>query len=90
MLIQSLIIIVFYFLLQLEALDYATKLLEKYLPGVKVFPAVGNHESAPVNRYIFETSFVAITIAKTKMPVMFKCPSCSEECLISTSLSCMS
>lgn len=36
---------------QLQALDYATKLLEKYLPGLKVFSAVGNHESAPVNSF---------------------------------------
>ena len=35
---------------QLKALDYATKRIKKYLPGLKVFPAVGNHEGAPVNR----------------------------------------
>lgn len=73
---------VIFVLLQLQALDYATKLLEKYLPGLKVFSAVGNHESAPVNRYKFWNNFVVVTI-----PVKFKRPSCSEECLISTVLS---
>ena len=38
------------FFLQIAALDYANKLIVKYLPGLKVFPAVGNHEGAPVNR----------------------------------------
>ena len=51
--INKVIIIVIFVLLQLQALDYATKLLEKYLPGLRVFPAVGNHEGAPVNRYKF-------------------------------------
>ena len=40
------------FFLQIAALDYANKLIVKYLPGLKVFPAVGNHEGAPVNRLI--------------------------------------
>ena len=40
------------FYLQIAALDYANKLIVKYLPGLKVFPAVGNHEGAPVNRLI--------------------------------------
>ena len=36
--------------LQIAAIDYATKMIVKYLPGLKVYPAVGNHEGAPVNR----------------------------------------
>ncbi|KAL9981128.1 hypothetical protein ACROYT_G009792 [Oculina patagonica] len=36
---------------QKEAIEYAIKLILKYLPGVKVFPAVGNHEGAPVNSF---------------------------------------
>lgn len=36
---------------QIAALDYANKLIVEYLPGLKVFPAVGNHEGAPVNSF---------------------------------------
>ncbi|RMX37741.1 hypothetical protein pdam_00006577 [Pocillopora damicornis] len=36
---------------QKEAINYASQLLEKYMPGVTIFPAVGNHEGAPVNSF---------------------------------------
>ncbi|XP_077990260.1 sphingomyelin phosphodiesterase-like [Glandiceps talaboti] len=36
---------------QLEILDEITEMFSKYFPGVKVYPAVGNHESAPVNSF---------------------------------------
>ena len=41
-----------YFFVQKEAINYASQLLEKYMPGVTIFPAVGNHEGAPVNRCV--------------------------------------
>lgn len=45
-----------YFLTQISALKYAVQMVRRYLPELKVYPAVGNHESAPVNRYM--TSFI--------------------------------
>ncbi|XP_071502434.1 sphingomyelin phosphodiesterase-like [Diadema antillarum] len=36
---------------QLKILDMVTDLLMKYFPGVKVYPTLGNHESAPVNSF---------------------------------------
>lgn len=36
---------------QISALNYAVKMVSKYLPGLKIYPAVGNHESAPVNSF---------------------------------------
>ncbi|XP_053313908.1 sphingomyelin phosphodiesterase [Spea bombifrons] len=36
---------------QLNALETITGLIRKYLGPVKVYPAVGNHESAPVNSF---------------------------------------
>ncbi|XP_006818659.1 sphingomyelin phosphodiesterase-like [Saccoglossus kowalevskii] len=36
---------------QLEVLKEITDMLLKYFPGVKVYPAVGNHESSPVNSF---------------------------------------
>ena len=37
---------------QLSILANITSLFKKYLPGKPVFFAIGNHESAPVNRYL--------------------------------------
>lgn len=36
---------------QLYILDTLVKLMLKYFPGKTIFPAVGNHESAPVNSF---------------------------------------
>ncbi|EDO31208.1 predicted protein, partial [Nematostella vectensis] len=36
---------------QLKSLDNAVDLILHYLPGVKVFPAIGNHEGSPVNSF---------------------------------------
>ena len=36
---------------QVAAIDNAVKIMLKYFPDVPVFPAVGNHEGSPVNRY---------------------------------------
>ena len=38
---------------QLYVLEVITRLLKTYLPGKTVYPAVGNHEGVPVNRYSF-------------------------------------
>jgi hypothetical protein len=34
--------------------------LTKTFPGIPIFPALGNHESAPVNRYVNVRVFKAI------------------------------
>jgi hypothetical protein len=34
--------------------------LTKTFPGIPIFPALGNHESAPVNRYVNAGVFKAI------------------------------
>jgi len=36
---------------QISALKYAVQMVRRYLPELKVYPAVGNHESAPVNSF---------------------------------------
>ena len=38
---------------QLYVLEVITRLLKTYLPGKTMYPSVGNHEGAPVNRYSF-------------------------------------
>ena len=38
---------------QLYVLEVIRRLLKTYLPGKTVYPAVGNHEGVPVNRYSF-------------------------------------
>ena len=38
---------------QLYVLEVIRRLLKPYLPGKTVYPAVGNHEGVPVNRYSF-------------------------------------
>lgn len=51
-----------------------TDLLVKYFPNKRIFPALGNHESAPVNRsdlllyilYIFSVNFWINIIVSTK------------------------
>ena len=35
---------------QIRVQDYVNGLFMKYFPGKIVFPSIGNHESAPVNR----------------------------------------
>lgn len=39
-----------FILLKISSLNFAGNTLLKYFPGAKVFPTVGNHEGAPVNR----------------------------------------
>ncbi|KAH6928724.1 hypothetical protein HPB50_018775 [Hyalomma asiaticum] len=34
----------------LDIMEYTVKMIEKYLPGVPVYPALGNHEGQPVDR----------------------------------------
>ncbi|XP_046847921.1 sphingomyelin phosphodiesterase-like [Xenia sp. Carnegie-2017] len=36
---------------QIKAMESAVKLFIKYFPDIKVYPAMGNHESAPVNSF---------------------------------------
>ncbi|XP_071959555.1 sphingomyelin phosphodiesterase-like [Antedon mediterranea] len=36
---------------ELEILNEVTDMLLKYFPNTKIFPAIGNHESAPVNSF---------------------------------------
>lgn len=42
----------------LEIIDYTIRALVSYLPGIPVFPALGNHEGEPVDRYSREVSFL--------------------------------
>ncbi|XP_071502433.1 sphingomyelin phosphodiesterase-like [Diadema antillarum] len=35
----------------LKMIDFVTDLLMKYFPGVKIYPSLGNHESAPVDSF---------------------------------------
>ena len=44
--------LMFYFNFKLEAMEAAVKLFIKYFPNTPVYPAMGNHESAPVNRLV--------------------------------------
>lgn len=39
---------------QLDILTKCVDLMHKYLPNKTVFPSLGNHESAPVNRYLLQ------------------------------------
>ena len=49
-------------LAQLNILKEMMDLFKKYLPSKTVFPAVGNHESAPVNRYVPDSTLQAPAI----------------------------
>lgn len=35
----------------LDIMEYTVKMIEKYLPGVPVYPALGNHEGQPVDSF---------------------------------------
>ncbi len=37
---------------QLLTLEYITKQLLRYFPDTPIFPALGNHESSPVNKWV--------------------------------------
>ena len=45
--------------------------MRKYLPDKRVFPSLGNHESAPVNRYIAGVSNTRSSVILVSFPPPF-------------------